>query len=222
MPTEASPLTDELTAAPAAVFPSGHDWRRLDYLALGNGRQRSAHALLTTAPLWRQLQGLCLDVALVSTVAIGLDRPGSDLDILCQHPYPARLAALLGAQGWATRARGDGVWLMERTLTGPDHQCWSVELYVTPAPLETLNGWRHLTLMAALLAHLGDDFYRAVRRLRLLQGLKGEAAICQLLALPGDPYQALLALEGTDFALLPWPPRSASSLDPISANDRAP
>ena len=77
--------TDE-TAAPAAVFPSASacvraNWRRLDYLAHGNERQRSAHALLS-AGVWDALAAQCSDMALVSTLAIGLDRPGSDLDIL--------------------------------------------------------------------------------------------------------------------------------------------
>ena len=200
-------LRTDITAAPAAVFPSAQatpaNWRRLDYLAQGNPRQRSAHALLSTGVL-DALGRLCQDLALVSTVAIGLDRPGSDLDILCQHPDPARLAALLREQGWTASDKGHQVWLLEQTLTGPDQARWPVELYVTQAPLETLNGWRHLSLMAALLGHFGHDFYQAVLRLRLESGLKGEAAICRLLGLGGDPYAALLTLEGRDLAKLHW------------------
>ncbi|MEV3802007.1 hypothetical protein RI528_00445 [Aeromonas veronii] len=37
-----------------------------------------------------------------------------------------------------------------------------------------MNGWRHLTLMAALLEQFGDAFYREVLRLRLAEGLKGQ------------------------------------------------
>lgn len=200
-------LGTDTTAAPAAVFPSAQvtpvNWRRLDYLARGNPRQRSAHALLSSG-VWDALERLCQDLALVSTVAIGLDRPGSDLDVLCQHPEPARLAALLREQGWTASDKGHQVWLMEQTLTGPDQARWPVELYVTQAPLETLNGWRHLSLMAALLGHFGHDFYQAVLRLRLESGLKGEAAICRLLGLGGDPYAALLTLEGRDLAALHW------------------
>ncbi|MGY4107183.1 DUF4269 domain-containing protein [Aeromonas encheleia] len=209
MPTDCRLLPDETTAAPAAVFPSARatrpDWRRLDYLALGNARQRSAHALLT-AGLWDELGQLCQDLALVSTLTIGLDRPSSDLDILCRHADPAALAALLAERGWQRRALAGGVWLLEQTLAGADGHPWPVELYVTPARLETLHGWRHLSLMAALLEHFGHDFHRAVLRLRLAQGLKGEAAICQLLGLTGDPYLALLTLEGTDLARLNWQP----------------
>ncbi|WP_439841749.1 DUF4269 domain-containing protein [Aeromonas taiwanensis] len=206
MPSNSCRPGSDTTAAPAAVFPSvAPNWRRLDYLAQGNPRQRSAHALLGDG-LWDELAWLCTDVALVSTVAIGLDRPGSDLDILCQHPDPASLAATLAAQGWQVRSKGEQVWLAEQTRRGPDGQCWPLELYLTPAPLERLHGWRHLSLMAALLAHFGEPFHQEVRRLRLEDGLKGEAAICRLLGLPGDPYAALLTLEGRSLAGLCWSP----------------
>lgn len=51
---------------------------------------------------------------------------------------------------------------------------WPIELYVTPARVDTLNGWRHLSLMAALIEHFGHDFYQTLRTLRLQQGLKGK------------------------------------------------
>ncbi|WP_429030222.1 DUF4269 domain-containing protein [Aeromonas veronii] len=231
MLTDLCRLGTDKTAAPAAVFPSASptaspNWRRLDYLAHGNPRQRSAHALLT-AGVWDELAAQCADLALVSTLAIGLDRPGSDLDILCQHPDPAEFAATFAEQGWQASAKGDNVWLLERTFScldqhsvdsSADSSCdnriasWPLELYVTPAPIETLNGWRHLTLMAALLERFGDAFYQAVLRLRLEEGLKGEAAMCRLLGLAGDPYAALLTLEGRNLAELSWQPPSRDDI----------
>lgn len=202
-----------MTAAPAAVFPSAKagpiDWRRLDYLAYGNPRQRSAHALLTIG-VWDALTAQCSDLALVSTVAIGLDRPGSDLDIVCQHPEPATFATTLAAQGWRVAQKGAHIWLAEQTVTGADGHPWPLELYLTPAPLERLNGWRHLSLMAALLERFGAAFYHQVLRLRLDEGLKGEAAMCHLLGLAGDPYAALLTLEGGELASLVWQPGTTS------------
>ncbi|WP_421288355.1 DUF4269 domain-containing protein [Aeromonas veronii] len=227
MLTDLCRLGTDKTAAPAAVFPSASptaspNWRRLDYLAHGNPRQRSAHALLT-AGVWDELAAQCSDMALVSTLAIGLDRPGSDLDILCQHADPAAFAAALSTQGWLASAKGDNIWLLERTFSCLDQSCadtgsdtseasWPLELYVTPAPIETLNGWRHLTLMAALLERFGDAFYREVLRLRLEEGLKGEAAMCRLLGLAGDPYVALLTLEGCNLAELSWQPPSRDDI----------
>ncbi|MGU5693841.1 DUF4269 domain-containing protein [Aeromonas veronii] len=233
MLTDLCRLGTDKTAAPAAVFPStsptaSPNWRRLDYLAHGNPRQRSAHALLT-AGVWDELAAQCSDMALVSTLAIGLDRPGSDLDILCQHADPAEFAATFAEQGWQASAKGDNIWLLERTFSCLDQSCavngcdqsdarWPLELYVTPAPIETLNGWRHLTLMAALLERFGDAFYHEVLRLRLEDGLKGEAAMCRLLGLAGDPYAALLTLEGCNLAELSW---QAPSRDDIHTSTGA-
>ncbi|WP_421291212.1 DUF4269 domain-containing protein [Aeromonas veronii] len=227
MLTDLCRLGTDKTAAPAAVFPSASstatpNWRRLDYLAHGNPRQCSAHALLT-AGLWDELAAQCADLALVSTLAIGLDRPGSDLDILCQHADPAAFAATFAEQGWQASHKGDNVWLLERTFSCLDQHfansgsdkseaSWPLELYVTPAPIETLNGWRHLTLMAALLQRFGDAFYREVLHLRLEEGLKGEAAMCRLLGLAGDPYAALLTLEGRNLAELSWQPPSRDDI----------
>ncbi|WP_421258503.1 DUF4269 domain-containing protein [Aeromonas sp. 600886] len=227
MLTDLCRLGTDKTAAPAAVFPSASstaspNWRRLDYLAHGNPRQRSAHALLT-AGVWDELAAQCADMALVSTLAIGLDRPGSDLDILCQHPDPAEFAATFAEQGWQASDKGDNVWLLERTFSCLEQKsidsdcyksdaCWLLELYVTPAPIEMQNGWRHLTLMAALLERFGDAFYRDVLRLRLEEGLKGEAAMCRLLGLEGAPYEALLTLEGCNLAELSWQPPSRDDI----------
>ncbi|MFQ1616872.1 DUF4269 domain-containing protein [Aeromonas veronii] len=227
MLTDLCRLGTDKTAAPAAVFPSASstaspNWRRLDYLAHGNPRQRSAHALLT-AGVWDELAAQCADMALVSTLAIGLDRPGSDLDILCQHPDPAAFAATFAEQGWQASDKGDNIWLLERTFSCLDQHfansgsdkskaSWPLELYVTPAPIETLNGWRHLTLMAALLQRFGDAFYREVLHLRLEEGLKGEAAMCRLLGLAGNPYEALLTLEGCNLAELAWQPPSRDDI----------
>lgn len=227
MLTDLCRLGTDKTAAPAAVFPSASptaspNWRRLDYLAHGNPRQRSAHALLT-AGVWDELATQCSDMALVSTLAIGLDRPGSDLDILCQHPNPAEFAATFAEQGWQASPKGDNIWLLERVFPyATDSDCdksegsWPLELYVTPTPIETLNGWRHLTLMAALLEQFGDAFYREVLRLRLEEGLKGEAAMCRLLGLAGDPYEALLTLEGRNLAELSWQPPSRDDIHTLT------
>nr|QWL74366.1 DUF4269 domain-containing protein [Aeromonas hydrophila] len=221
MPSDLCLLRDELTAAPAAVFPSAKagpiDWRRLDYLAHGNPRQRSAHALLT-AGVWDALAAQCSDLALVSTVAIGLNRPGSDLDIVCRHPDPATFAAALAAQGWQVAQKGADIWLAEQTVTGADGYPWPLELYLTPDPLERLNGWRHLSLMAALLEQFGAAFYHQVLHLRLDEGLKGEAAMCHLLGLAGDPYATLLTLECGELAPLAWQPKAMSPHFTVSSN----
>ncbi|MGL5948482.1 MAG: DUF4269 domain-containing protein [Aeromonas sp.] len=197
------------TAALAAVFPSAlttaPNWRQWAYLARGNVRQRQLFAQLTHTPLWAKLTAHTQDVALISSLCLGIDIASSDVDILCQHPSPvqcaADLAADLTALGANCRFIGQtrqhthipAVWLLEGWLTTPNQRCY-LELYITEQKLEQCHGWRHLTLMARLLARFGWPFYAAVLRLRA-HGLKGEAAMAKLLGLNGCPYAALLALE---------------------------
>ena len=64
--------------------------------------------------------------------------------------------------------------------------------------------------MAALLERFGAAFYHQVLHLRLEEGLKGEAAMCHLLGLAGDPYAVLLTLEGGELAPLAWQPRTTA------------
>jgi hypothetical protein len=68
-------------------------------------------------------------------------------------------------------------------------------------PTARQNGFRHLLVEAAVLAAGGEQWRRAVRRLKQ-QGLKTEPAFANLLRLSGDPYVALLELEGKTVAEL--------------------
>lgn len=189
------------TAAFAAVFPNDANWRRIDYLAGGNARQRSAFAALSDSGLWPRLQA-CGDCALVSTVAIGLDVASSDLDILC-HGDPAGVAAALDPFFiYQSHRHPSGATVLRGALAH-----WPIELFITQTPLERCHSWRHLAIMARLLTLFGCRFGEQITALRR-HGLKGEAAMAHTLALDGDPYAALLTLEHrTDADLLAlWTP----------------
>jgi hypothetical protein len=59
------------------------------------------------------------------------------------------------------------------------------------------HGYRHMVVEARLLAASGPRLKERVIQEKTL-GLKTEPAFAKLLALPGDAYQALLALETAD------------------------
>jgi hypothetical protein len=70
-----------------------------------------------------------------------------------------------------------------------------VEVFGQDQPTNQQNAFRHLLVEHALLGAGGEAWRRAVQALKH-EGWKTEPAFAALLHLPGDPYEALLALEG--------------------------
>jgi hypothetical protein len=170
------------------------DFRRLDYLAQGSEDQRRAHAVLVRHDLLGRLAPL--DAVLAGTVPLDIQGAGSDLDILVAAPDPAalipRLDGLFSTLPDYYRRLGDfidGPALVAGFTAGG----WPVEIFAQALPVERQMAWRHMLVEARLLA-LYPAAKAAIRRLKAA-GLKTEPAFATLFDLPGDPYQALLALE---------------------------
>jgi len=135
------------------------------------------------------------DPRIAGTPPLGLDLPGSDIDVLCFAPdahaftdtvwhnfssAPAFTAKQL------TRAPRPVVATFE--VAG-----WRIELYGEAIPVEQQRGWRHFTVERRLLA-LGGQGLRVVVLALRRQGMKTEPAFAAALRLTGDPYLALLEL----------------------------
>ncbi len=124
--------------------------------------------------------------------------PASGAGHVCRGAGKPRLAGC---------AKGADIWLAEQTLTGADGHPWPLELYLTPDPLERLNGWRHLSLMAALLSASARRFITKCCACALMKGSRRGGHVpfagpCR------RPYAALLTLEGGELAPLVWQPRA--------------
>ena len=170
----------------------------LGYLRAGSLRQQRAHATLAAAGLWPLLRAY--GPVLAGTVPLGIDTPASDLDVLCEVPAAAQeafgelLRARFGAQpGFRLAQRTIGGHAT--TVVGFRYEAEELEVFGQALPTAQQHGWRHLLVEHAVLVAGGEAWRAAVRALKQ-QGLKTEPAFAQLLGLPGDPYAALLALEG--------------------------
>lgn len=138
------------------------------------------------------------DPHVAGTPPLGLDLPGSDIDILCHAPDAGAFEAVLrGAfsarPGFAVRRWSDQVTVIA-TFTA---QGWPFEIFGQPLPVAQQQGWRHFQVERTLLAMGGDPFRAAVMAYRR-DGLKTEPAIAAVLGLEGDPYRALLAIAGQE------------------------
>ncbi|MCF3931905.1 DUF4269 domain-containing protein [Acuticoccus sp. M5D2P5] len=132
---------------------------------------------------------------LAGTPPLGLDLPGSDIDILCHAPDPAAFADAV----WTAFAAHEGFAM--RQWTGPRRpviasfmaEGWVFELFGDDRPVEAQEGWRHFVIERRLLAIGGAALHAAVMAWRR-RGYGTEPAFARVLGLAGDPYAALLDL----------------------------
>lgn len=144
----------------------------------------------------------------VGTLPLGVDVPGSDIDIVCHAPDDGAFAAAL----WTHFAAESGFSLRQWTgmgrpvVAGFSAFGWPFEIFGARQPVAEQAGWRHFDVERRLLQLGGEALRRTVLELRRA-GLKTEPAFCRALGLDGDPYARLLELQARDdralAALLP-------------------
>jgi hypothetical protein len=137
------------------------------------------------------------DPRVAGTPPLGLDLPASAIDVLCHASDPDAFAAVLGA------AFGNRASFAIRRRSGVDRPViaaftaygWTFQIFGQAKPVSEQDGWRHLLVERRLLALGGPALRAAVMRERS-GGTKTEPAFAAVLRLGGDPYRALLDLEG--------------------------
>jgi Domain of unknown function (DUF4269) len=137
------------------------------------------------------------DPRIAGTPPLGLDLPGSDIDVLCFAPDAHAFTATV----WHNFSSAPN-FMAKQLVRAPrpvvasfEAADWRIELYGEPVPVEQQRGWRHFAIERRLLALGGEDLLVAVLALRQ-QGLKTEPAFAAALRLMCDPYLALLDLGG--------------------------
>lgn len=159
------------------------------------------------------------DPVVVSTLLCGLDAAGSDLDVACRVTDPeAFLAVVRRAYGHlpgfsARIVQGDGPDIVVSFL-GPD---LPVEIFGEDRPVEEQQAVRHFRAWSRLAELGGPDFRRRVRTVRA-QNVETEPAVAKVLALAGDPFEAVDRLgDASDeqlsrlLARMAWPAPSQAS-----------
>ncbi|MBT8078190.1 MAG: DUF4269 domain-containing protein [Gammaproteobacteria bacterium] len=136
------------------------------------------------------------DPIVIGTPPLGLDIPGSDIDIAC-HATDLEEFAVAAASAYshmpdfaiATQDRPENSAV--RVLFHSDG--WPIELFCQSLPVSQQWGVRHFFVEQRILGafpQLGDEIVALKAA-----GLKTEPAFAKLLQLRGDPYEAVLALE---------------------------
>lgn len=133
------------------------------------------------------------DARVAGTFPLGVDVPGSDIDVLCHAPDATAFAqavwqAFAGMPGFSMHqwTRGERAVVAAFTVDGVPF-----ELFGSPVPVDAQIGWRHFAVERRLLEERGPGFREAVMQARRA-GMKTEPAFAHVLGLAGDPYAALL------------------------------
>lgn len=174
--------------------PDIHFWREPSYLSRGNSRQRKAYHALQEL---RVMQALThFNPVLVGTIPIGIDIPGSDLDIICDADDLKVFSNVV------TNEYGDqkGFLLKTKFINGlPSaiasfhHIDFPIQIFAQPCLVEQQNAFRHMLVEARLLKIGGSKAQREIRKLKR-SGMKTEPAFARYFKLIGDPYMCLLEL----------------------------
>jgi len=139
------------------------------------------------------------DPHVAGTLPLGIDVPGSDIDILCHAADAGAFAQLV----WSAFGQQAGFSIRqwtgeERPVIAAFEACgWAFELFGHPSPVRVQRGWRHFEIERRLLVLGGAPFRHAVMA-RRRRGAKTEPAFAGSLRLEGDPYVALLELHSRD------------------------
>ncbi|MDO3411694.1 DUF4269 domain-containing protein [Saccharibacillus sp. CPCC 101409] len=169
----------------------GEGLRRLD---AGNARQREIAGMLGEAEVLERLAAY--RPALAGTLPIGIDIPGSDVDVLCEvYDHAAFLEYALRIFGEC-----EGFERYHRSVDGVERSVvrfWlsglPIELFGQARPTAKQNGFRHMQVERRLL-ELDDP--QAAAQIRALKrgGRKTEPAFAEFYGLKGDPYAELYRL----------------------------
>ncbi len=136
----------------------------------------------------------------VSTLLVGLDIEGSDIDVICCYPTQARFVEDLRCccqqhEDFHLSVATDRV-VASFTVDG-----FCIELFATEQAIQKQAAYQHFQVMQRLVELGGNRFTESVKLLKR-KGLKTEPAIAQLLNLSGDPFAAVADLQDCNDAKL--------------------
>jgi hypothetical protein len=172
-------------------------WQDITYLSRGNERQRRAYRTLETLQVLDVLRDYT--PVLVGTLPIAIDVAGSDLDIVCEvHDLDVFEALVRGAFGCREGFRLKRKQVNDLpSIVANFEGDLPVEIFGQPRPVVEQNAYRHMVVEARLLAIGGETARGEIRHLKRA-GLKTEPAFAHYFGIPGDPFEALLALWALD------------------------
>lgn len=168
------------------------DWKTASYLESGNELQRKAYDIISRFSI---LEDLSLYQPVVTgTIPIGVDVPGSDLDIICKAENLKELQIKIRSLYGMFEDFADHIY-KDRYVACFNIDGLEIEIFGQDIPTEQQYAYRHMLIEDRILSQRDELFRNEIIRLKS-SGMKTEPAFALLLGLKNNPYEALLELEG--------------------------
>jgi hypothetical protein len=189
-------------------------FRTIAYLQAGSNVQRRSFAAIDRLGILQDLQAY--SPLLCGTIPLGIDIPGSDLDIVLEvHDLVA-----FQKQLQLLYSHLPGFRLASLLVTGvPTVTCnfqfsgFDFELFAQPQPAEQQNAYLHLLVEHHLLTAYPQVRAEIIRLKR--SGLKTEPAFARVFGLSGDPYEQLLRL-GSEMGVIKAPAHTPIPIEEVA------
>lgn len=171
-----------------------HRWDDIAYLRDGTARQRQAYEALVSLNVMEVLKAHA--PVLCGTIPLGVDVPGSDLDVICEAwdlaVFEREVArAYSHHAGYNSRFRRISGY--PACICDFEAEGFAFQMFAQPRKVREIDSYRHMAVEARLLSLAGPDAAEAIRELKA-GGMKTEPAFARYFGLQGDPYATLLAL----------------------------
>lgn len=166
------------------------DFTKLDYLKIGNEKQKRAYEVLTKYKIFTILDDY--SPILAGTVPIEIDIEGSDLDIICEVEDKMKFDAFLIQNFLEFDLKIEKITIKEEDsiICNFELEEFPIEIFAQNKPTTQQNAYRHMMAEYKILQEKGDEFKQKIIDLKK-KGIKTEPAFGVLLGLE-NPYEDLL------------------------------
>ena len=168
------------------------DFLNINYLQVGNERQKLAFISLTNHQIFEKLKDF--DPILTGTIPINIDIPSSDLDIICFYhnkvDFIGRVIENFGKEK-DFQLRNTIINDNETVVANFWIDEFEIELFGQNIPTIEQNAFKHMIIEHQILTKMGEDFRLKIIELKK-DGYKTEPAFGLLLGLKGNVYEELL------------------------------